>query len=352
MPIYEKKGRPGKFRVVGWVNGKRHERVASSHGEAQDLDEIFRTQPEAVPRRVRGHRRFQIWSEVAPELASHFWPNVDMTGGPAACWPWQGHLDGHGYGEVRGLPRTAPCAPRCGAPHGVQAHAGPDRSWTRLPRLLRVPPLRQPALLQPLAPIPRDAGGEHPRCLGQGPPASAQQKRGRIRGYTCDRGRCEYVRSRKDWWTCGGSNPRPLECDVCAGRRHTSRPGRFARPEAPGAPSGTRNVAKPWPRTGLHRGRRAAIPSTLPRLGSRRQRLRRPSPARLAPRAFSSRASRSPTSTSSATATSSSHATVGEDSPRSTRKKWERVTPARSGTWESTTRRVFASDRIRLASRR
>ena len=36
---------------------------------------------------------------IAPEL--RFWPKVDRSGGPDACWPWRAHLAWNGYGEFR-----------------------------------------------------------------------------------------------------------------------------------------------------------------------------------------------------------------------------------------------------------
>ncbi len=45
----------------------------------------------------------------ARPLAERFWRFVDKSGGPNACWPWTGGLDGHGYGlfERAGAHRTA-----------------------------------------------------------------------------------------------------------------------------------------------------------------------------------------------------------------------------------------------------
>ena len=28
----------------------------------------------------------------------HFWPHVDKSGGPRACWPWTGSINSEGYG--------------------------------------------------------------------------------------------------------------------------------------------------------------------------------------------------------------------------------------------------------------
>jgi hypothetical protein len=33
-------------------------------------------------------------------LAERFWPKVDRSGGPAACWPWLAHIDKNGYGRI------------------------------------------------------------------------------------------------------------------------------------------------------------------------------------------------------------------------------------------------------------
>src|SRR5436190_17240727 len=39
-----------------------------------------------------------------PTLADRFWPHVDRSAGPEACWPWTGYRDKDGYGNtyVRG----------------------------------------------------------------------------------------------------------------------------------------------------------------------------------------------------------------------------------------------------------
>lgn len=34
-------------------------------------------------------------------LAERFWPKVDKSGGPDACWPWLGGINGDGYGFIR-----------------------------------------------------------------------------------------------------------------------------------------------------------------------------------------------------------------------------------------------------------
>lgn len=33
------------------------------------------------------------------ELVKRFWPKVDRSGGPDACWTWQAHRDPNGYGK-------------------------------------------------------------------------------------------------------------------------------------------------------------------------------------------------------------------------------------------------------------
>src|SRR5215471_7366245 len=37
-----------------------------------------------------------------------FWKRVDMSGGAAACWPWRGWINDHGYGIVAGKPPGRP----------------------------------------------------------------------------------------------------------------------------------------------------------------------------------------------------------------------------------------------------
>lgn len=39
-------------------------------------------------------------------LAERFWPSVDTSGGPEACWPWKGCRKPAGYGLVRDSGRT------------------------------------------------------------------------------------------------------------------------------------------------------------------------------------------------------------------------------------------------------
>lgn len=39
-----------------------------------------------------------IRARKAP-VAERFWPHVDTTGGPAACWPWTGSRNAYGYGS-------------------------------------------------------------------------------------------------------------------------------------------------------------------------------------------------------------------------------------------------------------
>jgi HNH endonuclease len=34
-----------------------------------------------------------------PSIEDRFWSRVDRSGGPEACWPWQGHRNQGGYGE-------------------------------------------------------------------------------------------------------------------------------------------------------------------------------------------------------------------------------------------------------------
>lgn len=33
-------------------------------------------------------------------IEERFWPKVDQSGGPDACWPWTGGSDTHGYGHT------------------------------------------------------------------------------------------------------------------------------------------------------------------------------------------------------------------------------------------------------------
>lgn len=42
-------------------------------------------------------------------IAQRFWPKVDATAGPDACWPWAAGLTTHGYGQftVDSRPRLA-----------------------------------------------------------------------------------------------------------------------------------------------------------------------------------------------------------------------------------------------------
>ncbi len=38
---------------------------------------------------------------LSEERLFDFWARVDKSGGPNACWPWQGAPSGHGYGAFR-----------------------------------------------------------------------------------------------------------------------------------------------------------------------------------------------------------------------------------------------------------
>jgi hypothetical protein len=51
---------------------------------------------------VLGHSRRGRHSNnrVVRSLAERFWPKVDQTNGPHACWPWIGYRDPKGYGQV------------------------------------------------------------------------------------------------------------------------------------------------------------------------------------------------------------------------------------------------------------
>lgn len=37
---------------------------------------------------------------VSTPVEPRFWPKVDQTGGPDACWPWMACRNRHGYGKV------------------------------------------------------------------------------------------------------------------------------------------------------------------------------------------------------------------------------------------------------------
>lgn len=47
-------------------------------------------------------------------LAERFWPKVDRSGGPDACWPWTGRRDRGGYGRISSGGKHGRCllAPR------------------------------------------------------------------------------------------------------------------------------------------------------------------------------------------------------------------------------------------------
>lgn len=52
-------------------------------------------------------------NQLNPSPNDRFWARVDQSGGDDACWPWQGSINGHGYGsvsragKVRGTHRVA-----------------------------------------------------------------------------------------------------------------------------------------------------------------------------------------------------------------------------------------------------
>lgn len=47
-------------------------------------------------------------SRTCVPLVDRFWPKVDRSGGPAACWPWQGVVDQGGYGRIGSAGRHGP----------------------------------------------------------------------------------------------------------------------------------------------------------------------------------------------------------------------------------------------------
>lgn len=50
---------------------------------------------------VHGHNtRGHSFGVPCLDLSDRFWPKVDQSGGPDACWPWTGSLDGDGYGQI------------------------------------------------------------------------------------------------------------------------------------------------------------------------------------------------------------------------------------------------------------
>ena len=54
-------------------------------------------------------------------LESRFWPYVDQSGGPEACWPWKGNKNQKGYGRVMAGPQRHLRAPRV----ALALHSGP-----------------------------------------------------------------------------------------------------------------------------------------------------------------------------------------------------------------------------------
>jgi hypothetical protein len=41
------------------------------------------------------------WASYRSDQIERFWCKVDRSGGPDACWPWQGHIMPDGYGRTR-----------------------------------------------------------------------------------------------------------------------------------------------------------------------------------------------------------------------------------------------------------
>lgn len=74
-----------------------------------------------------------------------FWSNVDRSGGPGACWPWQAYIHVNGYGKfmVGGVPRMA---------HRVafEITRGPISAGLRLDHLCRNRRCVNPAHLEPV----------------------------------------------------------------------------------------------------------------------------------------------------------------------------------------------------------
>lgn len=80
-------------------------------------------------------------------LAERFWPKVDTSGGPDACWPWTASLNNVGYGQIneggRGRPLLA---------HRVawELAAGPIPDGLHVDHLCRNRPCVNPTHLEPV----------------------------------------------------------------------------------------------------------------------------------------------------------------------------------------------------------
>lgn len=64
--------------------------------------------PKRIEQRFCSHECFDRSKRPSPEQeAQAFWLRVDQSGGPGACWLWQGSVDRRGYGHVYFRGRTA-----------------------------------------------------------------------------------------------------------------------------------------------------------------------------------------------------------------------------------------------------
>jgi hypothetical protein len=85
-------------RVIAlWVAGVDREAIAQecgiSHGRVSQI--VFRYYLPRFHRVDAPRRRAQVISDA------DFWDWVDQSGGPDACWEWQGHRTPQGYGRHR-----------------------------------------------------------------------------------------------------------------------------------------------------------------------------------------------------------------------------------------------------------
>ena len=75
-----------------WEAGYTGMEVGAHFGiSRQRVSQIVRSAQGRPPRVSRGQAR----------VASRFWPRLDMSGGPDACWEWQGSRTEKGHGLTR-----------------------------------------------------------------------------------------------------------------------------------------------------------------------------------------------------------------------------------------------------------
>jgi len=113
-----------------------------------------------APHSARGYcvRHYGYWRRrgtpvPAPVLTfeERLWAKVDRSGGPDACWPWQGSHNGYGYGHIK-LPEGHPSGNQFGMVYRIifELEHGSISEGKEPDHTCRNPPCCNPAHLEPV----------------------------------------------------------------------------------------------------------------------------------------------------------------------------------------------------------